>query len=266
MDFLNTFFGSSFLLNMSVIILFGGLFAYMNYRISVQDERITTLTQLVADEYEQLILAKKDIQGLKHQSNDKHIELPSHVFGHGLIDVSDNGTDQDDDDQDDDDQDDDDQDDDDQYDDDQDDKDCNNNIKIDNTTTYNLEILDEILDEIDESNSSDEIDESNSSDEIIKSNSSDEIIKSNSSDEIIKSNSSDEIKTIHLFNDTDFQILDTDVSIDINIIQQPIKEQVKSLDKMTINKLKEMALQLNLTTNPSKMKKPELIALIEKQL
>lgn len=107
LDFLNT----SFVINIGTILLLlvlvGGLYAYFSHKLSAQDHKISSMVSCVSTMAEEIQLFRNQINSTF--MNDQQIKthhLPSHVFGgserHDLIEVSDNDSSSDDDSDDDD--------------------------------------------------------------------------------------------------------------------------------------------------------------------
>jgi hypothetical protein len=89
-------FSTSFLFSIAIIIiLIGGIFAYVSYRMAEQDHKLTQMVNLVSILAQDLQLVRSKVISMQHQ--DTNVEYPSQIMGSHptseLISVSDDGDD-----------------------------------------------------------------------------------------------------------------------------------------------------------------------------
>jgi hypothetical protein len=228
-------FSTSFLLSVTVIvILIGGMFAYINFRVSEQDHKLNSMISLVSALAQEVTYNKNVMHSLMSTNTNtdtdnelltKKIDLDNKP--QDLIEVSDD--DEEDDDEDDDDEDDDDEDDDDEDDDDEDDDEEDDDEEQDKNKEINI------------------------------------INLSDGND--IELNIDDYFEDINKMNDT--ESLDTNVvdnntdTKQIQISQDDFINNNTDYKKLPLNKLREIVLEKGLVQDSSKLKKNEILKLLE---
>jgi hypothetical protein len=263
----NDLLSSSFLFSIAIIIiLIGGIFAYVSYRMSEQDHKISSMLGLIStmagelqffrsklsknqeEEYEQKVEQQHE-QIILDQNNliTRTIEHPV------LISVSDDEEDAEDEDDEDDEDDDDDEDDEDEDDDDDDDDDDEDDDK---SEIEELNIDEEPFDFVKS--------EQNNLEEII------ELEQPILNFENITENSN--IKSIHLEEPIDLnftnkhqeqsdELLISDLkTISMTDLEEPNKKQ--EYKKMSINKLREVVVEKGVIADASKLKKQDILKLL----
>jgi hypothetical protein len=90
-------FSTSFLFSIAIIIiLIGGIFAYVSYRMAEQDHKLTTMVNLVSILAQDLQMVRSKVVSMQQQDNP-NVEYPSQMMGgqetSDLISVSDDGDD-----------------------------------------------------------------------------------------------------------------------------------------------------------------------------
>lgn len=90
-------FSTSFLFSIAIIIiLIGGIFAYVSYRMAEQDHKLTSMVSLVSILAQDLQMVRSKVVSMQQQDNP-NIEYPSQMMGgqdtSDLISVSDDGDD-----------------------------------------------------------------------------------------------------------------------------------------------------------------------------
>ena len=88
-------FSTSFLFSIAIIIiLIGGIFAYVSYRMAEQDHKLTTMVNLVSILAQDLHVVRSKVVSMQQQDNP-NVEYPSQMMGgqstSDLISVSDDG-------------------------------------------------------------------------------------------------------------------------------------------------------------------------------
>ena len=276
-------FSPSFLICLAIIfILVGGVFMYFNQKISQQNDKINGMFDLVNTMAEELNYIRNistrgnTIQPFASQTQDVLANV-SGGFRQGeneLIEVSDEEEDDYDDD-DDDDEDDDEEDHEEDTDDDDEDDEPTKNIKIINIlgdSIYGVEHNDvEIIEEENNNENDseeDDIDDDDDEDNDL-SNEDDEpvelidLINHNALDNETNYNtftkSNDKIEII---DNDDISNIDLSMLKTINISSSSSNENI-DYKKMPLTKLREIVVERNLTTDSSKMKKNELLKLLE---
>jgi hypothetical protein len=88
-------FSTSFLFSIAIIIiLIGGIFAYVSYRMAEQDHKLTTMVNLVSILAQDLQVVRSKVVSMQQQDNP-NVEYPSQMMGgqstSDLISVSDDG-------------------------------------------------------------------------------------------------------------------------------------------------------------------------------
>ena len=277
-------FSTSFLFSIAIILLIcGSLFIYFNCKIDKQNHKLTSMVNLVA-------ALAEDLQFVKNQINknvDNNLQYSSQIqminkINSDLISVSDvennDDDDEDDDDEDaegteDDDDEDDDDDDDDAEDDDAEGTEDNNdflrkkypfkpdtltNNTLTNNTLTNDTLTNDTL-----------INDTLINDTLINNT------LTNDFKEVTNNQLFDEIKTIHLENPISFQ--DTNMGLSTNLTNHDISflkdvnitdfEDVEDLQgsykKMSLNKLREIIVSKGVVSDASKLKKNEILKMLE---
>jgi len=276
-------FTPSFLICLAIIfILLGGVFVYFNQKISQQNDKINGMFDLVNTMAEELNYIRNvsnrgnTIQPFATQTQQVLANI-SGGFRQGeneLIEVSDEEEDDDDDDEDDEDDEEDDEDD--EEDDDEEDKE--KNIKIINIfgdSIYGVEHNDvEIIEEENNDDNDDDSDDDDDDEDIDEendlSNEDDEPVElidlmnhnalNNETNYNTFTTRNDKIEIIdhESINPIDLSILKT-----INISNSSSSNENIDYKKMPLTKLREIVVERNLTTDSSKMKKNELLKLLE---
>lgn len=260
MPFLELF-SSSFLLTIGiVIILIGVVFAYVNYRMSDQDHKISSMVSLVSTMAEELQFFRTKMNTLQTNvtTNVPFQQQQNNIIRHsgaGLIEVSD-----------------DDDDDDDEYEHQESDDDVNDDVNDnDNENDYNSSNHDDDDEDEDEDEDEDDHDE----------------------DEEGDSERDPQIKSIHL-DETDLQPFDEPLSddvIDLSTLPIPHIDDEKAVHeegvndnpelktisiteeidesmnykKMSLAKLRHIVVEKGIVSDPSKMKKHELLKMLEEE-
>lgn len=259
-------FSTSFLFSIAIIlILIGGIFMYVSYRIGEQDHKLNSMIGLVSTmaEESQLFRSRLNLLQQKMTTPDlpevEKIQYASQMMGgtqDELIDVSDDDEDdENDDDEDDNDENDDDEDDDDE--DDDNDDDDNDDDDEDNIKRINLNLEDEYLnaqipyEEID--TDSESYKETNN---LVFNNTKDleDLESSNELIDIINQLKEDEpdVKSI----------LITDLGEDITNLPELDNNYKTDYKKMTINKLRDTVVSKGIIADASKLKKHEILKLL----
>ncbi len=258
------FFSTPFLFSVLVIMLVSGIFVYVNYKMSEQDHKLSSMVSLVS-------MLAQDLQYIKNKVNvtQTHVEpnslqYQSQLVGgennFELIDVSDeednDGENEDDDDDNDNDNNNDEEDeeyDDEEYeDDDEEDENTHNHIQLLNLTLVNNDVDNDLhIEEIDIHDSSSNM---------------------------------DDIKTIHIENTmnlieklTEDKESDTNNNIDINGEEftflknvsitdlgdiQDLHESKTEYKKMSLNKLREVVVSKGVISDASKLKKNDILKML----
>ena len=241
-------FSTSFLFSIAIIILFcGGLFTYFSYKIDTQNHKLTSMVNLVS------VLAD-DLQFVKNKLNKNNVDKYNvdnnlhkiqmiHKVNSELISVSDGEDDEEDEEQDDEDE----QDDEEDEDDEQDDEE-----QPDQPNQYsfkNVSLTDDTLTLTNDALTNDTL-----------------------------TNNFKEIKTIHLENPISFE--EPNISLSTNLTNNDISflknvnmtdfencENVEDLQssykKMSINKLREVIVSKGVVSDASKLKKNEILKMLE---
>lgn len=230
-------FSSSFLFSISIIIILtGAIFAYVSYRMSEQDHKLNSMIGLISTMAEETHFFRSKLSALQQKidgSSDNNLQFSSQLMDNkDLIDVSD-------DDNDDEDEDDDDDDDCDNEDDDDDDEVTDDEADSKNNDILNVEALDDADINIDDIH----IDDIN-----------------DNVDEHIPS----EVKTIHIDLDTnDAKLTEDDMgflkNVPIDLGENDNKHDYK---KMSLNKLREVAVVKGVVSDASKLKKNDILKLL----
>ena len=265
-------FSTSFLFSIAIIlILIGGIFMYVSYRIGEQDHKLNSMIGLVSTmaEESQFFRSRLNLLQQKMATPDlpevEKIQYASQMMGgtqDELIDVSDNDEDDEDDEADDDDENDDEDDEDEDEEDededeDEDDDDEDNEDDEDNIKRINLNLEDEYLnaqipyEEID--TDSESYKETNN---LVFNNTKDleDLESSNELIDIINQLKEDEpdVKSI----------LITDLGEDITNLPELDNNYKTDYKKMTINKLRDTVVSKGIIADASKLKKHEILKLL----
>jgi hypothetical protein len=239
-------FSTSFLFSIAIIvILIGGIFAYVSYRMTEQDHKFNSMIGLISSMAEETQFFRSKISMLQQQISSKDlpvvdkIQYASQMMGGNkaeLIDVSDDEEDEDDDDDDEDeceDEDDDDDEDECEDDDEEDEED-------DNITILNLSLINEKTD--------------NNLD-----------IENMSITDFEPYDSQQDIKTVHLEQeinlDEDINFLKNESLIDLDD-NDDVNESKTDYKKLQLNKLREIVVSKGIITDASKLKKNEILKLL----
>jgi hypothetical protein len=260
----NDLLSSSFLFSIAIIIiLIGGIFAYVSYRMSEQDHKISSMLGLISTMAGELqffrskLSEKQQVEQDKAPIKEKLILDPNNLITRPvLISVSDDEGEYDEDDEDDDeDQDEDDEDDDEDQDED-DDEDQDDEDQDDE---------DEPLDFMN--------DEENNLEEIVDLEPSIFNLEDTIED---ATENNDNIKSIHLEEPINLNFINKDKDNENEPIDEPFTSDFKSISiadldetnkkqdykKMSITKLREVVVEKKLVMDASKLKKPDLLKLL----
>jgi hypothetical protein len=259
-------FSSSFLFSISIIIiLIGGIFAYVSYRMSEQDHKLTSMVNLVSILVQDLQFVKSKLNKTNNDNddndndNDDHdpsnIKYPSDMMGGELISVSDCDNNEEDEEEQDDDQEDD-EDEDDEYEDEKEldigdeetdigdeeiDINANDTIKLLNLSLVNNDNIDIDISEHNENND-------------------------NNDDINISEHNENTTKTIHLDDiGLSEDIVDEKLELNDDIIKSIYDiEDLNKTDykKMSLNKLRELVVSRGLVTDASKLKKHDILKML----
>jgi len=276
-------FSPSFLIILAIIIiLIGGIFMYLNQKISQQNHKINGMFDLVNTMAQELnYIRSSESSGISLQPfADQRQQVLANLSGgfrqsdSELIQVSDEEDDEDDDEEDDEDDDEEDDEDDD-YDDGEDDEDHDNddyeekntkNIKIINILSdsiYGSENNDvEIIDDNDDDDNDDDDDDndlSNDDDEPVELI---DLINHDVLEDQTNYNTFTKNDKIEIINNDDISNIDLSILKTINISNSSSNENI-DYKKMSLTKLREIVVERNLATDSSKMKKNELLKLLE---
>jgi len=269
----NDLLSTSFLFSVAIIIiLIGGIFAYVSYRMSEQDHKITSMLGLVSTMAEELQFFRNKLSSLnqtaglaREQSCDKSCDKSEEntlqqrhiipildpnnlVMGIvepvSLISVSDESDNDDGDDDDDDDE----------SNDDDDDDESDDDEEEPATQEYNL---DEIVD-LEPVSLIQNIDEDDIND----------VTDVNDIDDIDDINNTDNIKSIHLENPIDLNITNQEDDLfasdlkTISITDLEDTNKKPEYKKLSLNKLREVVLERGIVSDASKLKKNDLLKLL----
>jgi hypothetical protein len=268
---------SSFLFSIAIIIiLIGAIFAYVSYRMSEQDHKISSMLGLVSTMAEEMQFFRNKISKLQQQEQEQQQEQDYHISHN------------------------------------QDLFDPNNLLHVRSIQNNNLisvsddENEESNSDDTDEDSNSDDTDEESNTDDTDEESSSDEetkldhfkieevgeveevedleqknnFLNINNVDQLDKTEPEPEtennnIKTIHLeeivdINETEIHIhnsLDNSFSEDFKTISifdlEETNKKANDYKKMSLNKLREAVIEKGLVSDASKMKKNELLKLLE---
>lgn len=262
-------FSTSFLFSIAIIIiLIGGIFAYVSYRMSEQDHKLTSMVNLVSILAQDLQFVKTKIHNIQHNSApiEPTLEYSSQLVSGGnnsdLIDVSDGESDNEDnssselysDDEEDEEE----------YDNDEEDNDEEDNDQIGETKIIKLQIFPEDGKEGDTYEQSQHLDFDINKD----------LADFDSDYETSKSN---DIKILDMIYHTpankDLQLEETNITLDeikssedlksISITDLGDIEDLKpDYKKMSLNKLREVAVSKGVVADASKLKKNEILKMI----
>ena len=261
---ISDFFNTSFLFSIAIIIILTcGIFAYINYKMSEQDHKLTSMVSLVTVLAQDLHLVKNKINVTHTYVDPNILQYQSQMIGgennSRLISVSD-GEDSEDEDENEDDIDEDEDEDENDDDIDEDEDDGNNNeddtkehIKLLNLTLANDDVEHNL-----------QIEELNTED--------------------LGTNVSSDIKTIHIENENEGKIEDTEYQTetkgtDNNLINeelsflknvsitdlgdiQDLLETKPEYKKMSLTKLREVAVSKGVVADASKLKKNEILKML----
>jgi hypothetical protein len=252
-------FSTSFLFSIAIIvILIGGIFAYVSYRMTEQDHKFNSMIGLISSMAEETQFFRSKISMLQQQISSQNlpvvdkIQYASQMMGGNkeeLIDVSDDeDEDEDDEDEDEDDEDEDEDDDHDEDDEDNDhDEECeecededDDDHQDDNITILNLSLINEKTD--------------NNLD-----------IENMSITDFEPYDCQQDIKTVHLeqeihLND-DINFLKNESLIDLDD-NDDVNESKTDYKKLQINKLREIVVSKGIISDASKLKKHEILKLL----
>ena len=257
-------FSSSFLFTIAfVTVLIGGLFAYTSYRIAAQDHKLNAMLGLVTTMATELQFFRNKLSVLSQQTSpEQEAHMDNFIRGghEGKIDVSDDETEDDDEDLEasDDDASEESEDSDDSDDESNvyDSDDIDTDIKILNLSLGNEDVIGEdILEGVSDLNGIQE---------------NDEIIKTVHLETPIELSDDNELH-LNTLNDSTIQLIDGDdngmfktITIDGDECEQ--EESKTDYKKMSINKLREFAVSTGIIADASKLKKNDIIKLIESGL
>jgi hypothetical protein len=246
---------TSFLFSISIIIiLIGGIFAYMNYRFSEQNHKMTSMLSLVSTLAEEIRTIKAFTTVNEERKEDKN-EI--HIFDNNmmsagpdlnLIEVSDDEDEDDDDDSE--------QDTDQESDDEESGSESEDEASVSEDETDDLILDSSDLNVLEEMETTIPNDINYDTNEINEINDTNEInnIKSIHLAEPINLEPSDSI-AFDSVNTNDFKTI-TISDIDMDVDSKP------DFKKMTLNKLREVVVERNLVSDASKLKKAELLKLL----
>ena len=253
-------FSSSFLFSISIfIILIGSIFLYVNYRMSEQDHKISSMLGLISTMAEELQFFRSKLSRSVNNVSPADIAQFSPQFLGGkheaLIEVSDEEDDDDEDDEDEDDEDDEDEDDEDEDDDDDDDDEDEDEDEDEqdksNVLDLNLEVED--LEDLEDLDNLEETEKKETKSIHINENTIDlnQLSDSNEGnmDEFLNHDNS-EIKTISL----------SDLG-DIHFDSDGNKNKLE-YKKMPLNKLRDVVIEKGLAPDASKLKKQDILKLL----
>lgn len=243
-------FSSSFLFSIAiVVILIGGIFAYVNYRMSEQDHKLTSMVNLVSVLAQEVSFLKHKINNIEtndnnnDNDNDEKLEYSTQLIQPQLISVSDDE-----------------EDDDNEYEDDEDDEDIDESVDEDET--------DDDLEDTEVKKLIIIKDEPNEHDENIKTITLTLDADTEAQDqefiqleEIVNEVANNE----ELTNNEEHNNIDAS----INISEEPINEEQNVNDendykKMDISTLRELVVSRGLTQDASKLKKKDILKMLEK--
>ena len=279
-------FSPSFLIILAIIIiLIGGIFMYLNQKISQQNHKINGMFDLVNTMAQELnYIRSSESSGISLQPfADQRQQVLANLSGgfrqsdSELIQVSDEEDDEDDDEEDDEDDEDDDEDDEDEDDDGEDDEDHDND-DYEEKNTKNIKIINILSDSIYGSEKNDvEIIDDNDDDDNHDDDNDDDNDLSNDDDEPVELidlinhdvledqtnyNTFTKNDKIEIINNDDISNIDLSILKTINISNSSSNENI-DYKKMSLTKLREIVVERNLATDSSKMKKNELLKLLE---
>lgn len=246
----NDLLSTSFLFSIAIIIiLIGGIFAYVSYRMSEQDHKISSMLGLISTmagelQFFRSKLSETQVQEEEEEDDEKNHEKiildPNNLIaGQILISVSDDEEEEDDEE---------DEEDDDDDDDDEDDEEDEADADADEDDIEELCIDEEPFDKSEEGDLEQSI--LNLEDITEETN-----IKSIHLEEPI------DLNFINHENETMDELLTNDLkSISITDLEEPNKKQ--EYKKMSINKLREFVVEKGVITDASKLKKQDILKLL----
>lgn len=261
-------FSTSFLFSIAIIIiLIGGIFAYVSYRMAEQDHKLTSMVNLVSILAQDLRFVKSKLVSLEDTNNANNIQYSSEIMGgqssSDLISVSDGGDEDEDDDEH------------------EDDEEDDGNTSCDDSS-YASE---------DEEKEEDDINDSQEQIKLLNLTLANEDIHNDSpiedlvgDFEELDSPHKEEIKTIHLetpinFEETEismpFESEHTDAHIsneDISFLKnvtitdlgeaEDLHASKSEYKKMSLNKLREVVVAKGVVADASKLKKNDILKLL----
>ena len=270
---ISDFFNTSFLFSIAIIILLtGSIFAYVNYKISEQNHKLSSMVSLVSVLAQDLHLVKNKINATQTYVDPNILQYQSQLVGgennSRLISVSD-GEDSEDEDEEEDEEDEEDDDDDEEDDDDNDDNDDDENEddidEDEDNTKEHIKLLNLTL-------ANDNIEHNLQIEEL--------------NTEDLDTNVSSDIKTIHIENeneneskieDTEYQTetKETDNNLQIEELSflknvsitdlgdiQELLETKPEYKKMSLNRLREVVVNKGIIADASKLKKNDILKLL----
>jgi hypothetical protein len=250
----NDLLSSSFLFSIAIIIiLIGGIFAYVSYRMSEQDHKITSMLGLISTMAEELQFFRSRTERVEREERQERQDRTDNIMISpvldpnnlvpginnypSLISVSDDESESDDETESDDES------EDDQSGDEDDDMDEDDQEETDIKEILNLD------DQDDQDDQDDTID----------------------LDDLVDLNRDETIKSIHLETPIDLNISKEEEPVDelfvgdlktISIMDLEESNKKPDYKKMSLNKLREVVVEKGLIVDASKMKKPELLKLL----
>jgi hypothetical protein len=275
-------FSTSFLISIGIIIIVGLLFAFISYKISEQDHKISSMLGLISTMAQELDFFRNKLASKLVSQNNTNLKtevLDTYKNrNNDLIEVSDNEDENEDDDDEDNDEDDDDEDDDDNEEDDNEEDDNEEddneyyeedednktvkvlNIHLDNDKNNMVDISDDINDLDQDADADADGDDDDDDDEDDDGNLLDD------EDSLYSKSAMDSaaIKSIHL-EETDNLIKDTNMSFlkSIHITNLEDHENENDYKKMSVQKLRTLVSKKGLSSDVSKLKKNELLQLLK---
>lgn len=247
MSFFDAFSSSSFLFSISIVIIFASaLFAYVSYRMSEQDHKLNSMIGLISTMAEETHFLRSKLSGLQQK-----IEGFNHITKEDLIDVSDDDSDDDDIE-------------------DLDAEDLDNESNEDdlepnseNSESQDLEDINDIDIDV-----NDDDDADSKGNHILNVEELD-IEDINNNNNIINDSHLSEVKTIHIELDADAKLTEDDMgflkNVSIDLGENDHEPNKYDYKKMSLNKLREIAVTKGVVSDASKLKKNDILKLLDEE-
>jgi len=249
---LNDLLSSSFLFSIAIIIiLIGGIFAYVSYRMSEQDHKITSMLGLVSTMAEELQFFRSNLSRGSGQNSEleEQQQSQSHSHSHSHIILN------------------------------------PNNLVAGQPTLISVSDDEEDDEDLEDDDDEDDDDDDDDDDENVSEDDNDDDLEDDDLEEECNTNEIHNIKSIHLEEPIDLNLeedvtqsinydLNVDQSLDhsdellvqdlqaisISDLEEPNKKP--EYKKMSLSKLKEVVVEKGVVTDASKLKKNDILKLL----